>query len=370
MKNPIIIVGAGAAGIGMGVLLKRLELPFVIIEKTAIGASFLRWPNETRFISPSFTGNAFGAVDLNAVTPDSSPAFSLRTEHPSGREYTRYLEDLAMYFKLPIKTDVEVNAVYHDTEGEHHFVLETSLGNIGSDHLIWAAGEFAYPNRQSFLGAHHCQHYADIKTWSSLDGEHFTVIGGYESGVDAAYQLAKLGKQVVLFDAANQLQQHGSDSSYFLSPFTRQRFNDVQNQIEVINASIAEIRPEEDGVVLKTADNKSFLSPTSPINCTGFSTSLSLVKDLFDFTDGHVQLNKYDESTLCPNLFLVGPQVRHAEAIFCFIYKFRQRFGIVGETLSERILGDEDIRTEVINYYRHNQFYLDDLACCDEECVC
>lgn len=370
MKDRIVIVGAGAAGIGMGVLLKRLELPFVIIDQDTIGASFLRWPNETRFISPSFTGNAFGAVDLNAVTPDSSPAFSLRTEHPSGHDYARYLEDLALYFQLPIKTDIKVDAVYHDPESEHPFALETSLGNIGSDYLIWAAGEFAYPNRQSFVGAHHCQHYADIKTWSALDGDHFTVIGGYESGVDAAYQLAKRDKKVVIFDADNQLQQHGSDSSYFLSPFTRQRFNEVDNNIDVINARIAEVIQEDDGFLLKTTDNKSFFSPTLPINCTGFSTSLSLVKELFDFEDGHVQLNKYDESTLCPNLFLVGPQVRHAEAIFCFIYKFRQRFGIVGETLSERMLGDEDIRTEVINYYRHNQFYLDDLACCDEECVC
>ena len=39
-----------------------------------VGESFLRWPAETRFISPSFTGNFFGAPDLNAITPDSSPA--------------------------------------------------------------------------------------------------------------------------------------------------------------------------------------------------------------------------------------------------------------------------------------------------------
>lgn len=370
MQKPIVIVGAGAAGIGIGIILKRLELPFVIIEQIAIGSSFLRWPRETRFISPSFTGNAFGSVDLNAITPDSSPAFSLRTEHPSGREYSRYLEDLVMHFNLPIKTGIKVDAVDYERQGDSNFMLDTSLGRIACNHLIWAAGEFAYPNRQGFLGAHCCSHYADIKNWSALEGDRFTVVGGYESGVDAAYQLAKLGKKVTLFDAENQQQKHESDSSYSLSPFTRQRFREVQAHVEIIHDKVIAVSQENDGFLIETQNQQKLYSKTSPINCTGFSTSLGLVKDLFAFNDGNIQLTKYDESTLCPNLFLVGPQVRHDNAIFCFIYKYRQRFAIIGEEISKRLQGDLENRLEVINYYKNNQFYLSDLACCEDECVC
>ncbi len=32
-------------------------------------------------------------------------------------------------------------------------------------------------------------------------------------------------------------------------------------------------------------------------------------------------------------LFLVGPAVRHGELSFCFIYKFRQRFGVVANAI-------------------------------------
>lgn len=370
MKNYIVIVGAGAAGIGMGILLKRLDLPFVIIDQKDIGASFLNWSKQTRFISPSFTGNAFGSVDLNAISPDTSPAFSLRCEHPSGREYASYLKDLAAYFELPIKTNIEVKQVLHDDTAQEKFTLTTTQGNIKTNYVIWAAGEFFYPNMHSFAGAEHCLHYAQISSWDELKGDNFHIIGAYESGVDTAYQLTKIGKKVVLFDGNNQLGQHSSDSSYTLSPFTQERFREVQHRIQVVNTYVNQLTKKDDTYSIQTADNIIFNSKTKPINCTGFTTSLELVEELFDFNNGDIMLSTHDESTICPNLFLVGPQVKHGEAIFCFIYKYRQRFAIVAEELSHRLKGNKEIREDVINYYKSHQFYLNDLSCCADDCVC
>ena len=84
----IIIVGAGAAGIGFGAALQQLGIEdYLILEKGNIGDSFLKWPRTTRFITPSFTTNGFGFPDINAIVPDTSPAFSFQKEHLSGREY-------------------------------------------------------------------------------------------------------------------------------------------------------------------------------------------------------------------------------------------------------------------------------------------
>ena len=64
-----VIVGAGAAGIGCGVVLKDLGLErFTILERHQVGASFSRWPEEMNFITPSFPSHGFGLLDLNAVT--------------------------------------------------------------------------------------------------------------------------------------------------------------------------------------------------------------------------------------------------------------------------------------------------------------
>ena len=46
---------------------------------------------------------------------------------------------------------------------------------------------------------------------------------------------------------------------------------------------------------------------------------------------GSPLLSDEDESTKTPGLFLVGPAVRHEDHVFCFVYKFRQRFGVVAE---------------------------------------
>lgn len=367
----IIIVGAGAAGIGMGVLLKRLGLPFVILEQSEVGASFLRWPIETQFISPSFSGNSFGAVDLNAITPETSPAFTLYTEHPTGLNYVKYLKAVVGHYKLPILTGLRVDRIDYDEHDQAPFFLETNEGFHCASHVIWAAGEFQYPNRGLFEGAEHCMHYADIHSWAELEGDNFCVIGGYESGVDAAYQLAKLGKSVTIFDGNDQINLHSSDSSYSLSPFTRDRLNERQDKIKIVSSKVVHVERFEDGVcTLTTSDDEKYGSRTLPINCIGFDSSTTLIEHLFEKEDGHLKLNHVDESTIYPNIFLVGPQVQHQRALFCFIYKFRQRFGIVGEALSKRIGGDKALLDEVINEYRRQQFYLDDLSCCDDECDC
>lgn len=81
----VVIVGAGAAGIGCGVVLKELGIErFTILDRHQVGASFSRWPEEMNFITPSFPSHGFGLLDLNAVTPQTSPAIAFCPEHAKG----------------------------------------------------------------------------------------------------------------------------------------------------------------------------------------------------------------------------------------------------------------------------------------------
>ena len=138
----VIIVGAGSAGLGIGIILQKLGINYAILEKDFVGASFKKWPKETRFISPSFTGNFFKMPDLNAISPDTSPAFDLLTEHPSGIEYALYLDGLSKHFQLSIETDVEVKGIDNKNDS---FLINTSKGKYRSRFVIWAAGEYQYP---------------------------------------------------------------------------------------------------------------------------------------------------------------------------------------------------------------------------------
>jgi hypothetical protein len=73
-----------------------------------------------------------------------------------------------------------------------------------------------------------------------------------------------------------------------------------------------------------------------------------------------------DESTLFPGLFYSGPSLSHRGMLFCFIYKFRARFGIIARTIAER-LGHE--WEKPLKLWKERGFMMDDLSCC-LDCQC
>ncbi len=366
----VIVIGAGPAGLGVSILLQELGINYTILEKDEIGSSFRKWPKETRFISPSFTGNFFMMPDLNAITPETSPAFELLTEHPTGNEYADHLENVANYYQLSIISGCKVFNV--EQKKDKSFIIQTEGSTFSSKYVIWAAGEYQYPSTNSFTGLKHTIHYSNITSFSDLEGDEVTVIGGYESGFDAAINLAKLGKTVHLIDDFEYLEWVESDSSYSLSPFTRDRIKKVLEKDFYYHkkAKVEKVSVADGQYVVETDNGDFYKSESKPINCTGFDTSLKLVSQLFDFDDNYPKLNEFDESRKTENLFLVGPQVKHGTALFCFIYKYRQRFAIVAEKLAETLGVEGEKIEKVLLSYKNNNFYLKDLECCDGACVC
>ena len=76
-KIDVAIVGAGPAGIGISAMLKDLGVTSqVVLEKNKVGDSFDKWPKEMRLITPSFTTNFYGHLDLNAIDVDGDTEFT------------------------------------------------------------------------------------------------------------------------------------------------------------------------------------------------------------------------------------------------------------------------------------------------------
>jgi hypothetical protein len=64
-------------------------------------------------------------------------------------------------------------------------------------------------------------------------------------------------------------------------------------------------------------------------------------------------------------MYLCGPAVRHDKQVFCFIYKYRQRFAVVAKAIATSL----GLAAEELEAYRQWGMYLDDLSCCGEECA-
>lgn len=506
----VVIVGAGASGVGVALQLTGLFVldpaRVLLVERgTKVGETFRKWPREMRFISPSFNSQGWTqSFDLNSVAYGTLPAFTLHAEHPTGAQYADYLEALAETNELNVKTGTEVVSVKPFDDGfdldaqtlsEHKngFEIEVrpAAGGITSvlrsRYVVWAAGEFQYPRAQVqplFPGSELCRHNSSVRSWAELEGDDFVVIGGYESGMDAASNLSTCEKKCTVVSSTACWDVSTEDPSTELAPYTSMRIRracasahpprllaplrvvavaKVENLYEVTATwgapvhheggdrrepvqaarALAELatmnQTEGVEVVLRT--------PQPPLLCAGFagSVKLGVAKDLFAWGDpaqeqgfedleeevfdvegatkeakrmtvealkaeladvgascegtkpvlikrlveAHAAaaaaeneeddeedakkgcaedaplLNALDESTTTPGLFLVGPAVRHGDLSFCFVYKFRQRFGVVADAIAKG-LGRET--AAAVDAARDMNMYLDDFECCKAAC--
>lgn len=364
----VVVVGGGAAGVGVAIALKDAGLEnFVVLERHTVGASFAAWPKETRFITPSFATNSIGMLDLNSIAIGVSPAYSLDVEHPTGRNYAAHLRSVAKYFELPVR---EKTSVLRITKVGEDFLIDTADETLRAKHVIWAGGEFQYPRLNGFVGSELCRHTATIGSYEELEGDNFIVIGGYESGIDAAYHLANRNKRVRLFDRGCPWKEETSDPSAALSTYSLERMREdgFEQYVELSpHAVIDSVTRANGNYEVTTSDGRRFHTDVPPLLAGGFEGSHTLVADLFERReDGFPLLNEHDESTRVSGLFLCGPAVRHDNHVFCFIYKYRQRFAVVAKAIADAL----GLPAEHLEQYRNWGMYLDDLSCCGEECVC
>mmetsp|Transcript_16992 Transcript_16992/g.49272 ORF Transcript_16992/g.49272 Transcript_16992/m.49272 type:complete len:584 (-) Transcript_16992:86-1837(-) len=449
----VIVVGAGAAGIGFAITLTKTfgldPSRVLLVEKgDGVGTSFRQWPEEMRFISPSFNSEGWtNSFDLNSVAHGSSPAYELHAQHPSGSQYADYLDDLCgiVQLKKRVKRRCEVLRVEKGPDGAFDVRVRSRKADgaeredtLRSRYVVWAAGEFQYPREGGDCvgGAELCLHNSRVSSWASLDGDERVVIGGYESGVDAAVNLAKAGKQATVLASTATWNVQTVDPSSELAPYTADRLREVTAEgfspspklLAPLRVQRVERAPEGGFNVVaawKAADNplplpdglrKPFVTRAEstarwlaeqeggdaapfaslgtitppgaegsevvvhtaqpPVLCTGFEGSVaSVARNLFAFADeadeakgclcGAAMLTDDDESTAVPGVFLVGPSVSHGDLSFCFVYKFRQRFGIVADKIC-RGLGRDT--AAAVAECRKTNMYLDDLSCCVGSC--
>ncbi|MEM1233218.1 MAG: NAD(P)/FAD-dependent oxidoreductase [Pseudomonadota bacterium] len=368
-KMRVAIIGAGPAGLGTARVFKDLGIGNVwVLERGQIGQSFLDWPAETRLLTPSFPGNVFGVTDLNAISFDSSPGWSLRSEHPSGPAYARYLEFASKAFGLKVCCGVDVASINPFDDG---FRIETNQGQVTADYVIWACGHFGEPSTGGLPGAELTRHYGTFRSWDEVQDDVVYVIGGYESGIDAAISIAQKGKDVIVLDRGAPWLDDEKDPSRSLSPYTQQRLDTFRKCLSITlmpDADIIGLEREADGIHILAGDGRAWVSDGPPVLATGFGSGTSRAADWFEYyNDGVPVLTREDESTVQPGLFLVGPEVSHQGHLFCFIYKFRQRFAVVARAIAERM----GVDITPLHEYAANGMYLDDLTCCDDDkCLC
>ena len=266
-----IIVGAGTAGIGVTIALQHAGVEdYLLVDRAEVGSSFAAWPAETRFITPSFPSNSIGMLDLNSIAIGVSPAYNMRVEHPTGAEYAEHLQNLVNYFELSTLTQTNITSIEKNGDVFH---LKTDTMTLVATNVIWAAGEYQYPSQNAFTGSELGRHNSTVAKYGDLEGDDFLIIGGYESGIDAAYHLAKCGKKVKVFDINCPWGDESSDPSIALSTFSYERMlhPSFEENVELFSeTTIKSITFDNGTYELTTEDGRSFKSKVQPLMASGY----------------------------------------------------------------------------------------------------
>ncbi len=185
-SHPVVIVGAGPAGLAVSSRLVRLGVPHVVVEREEVGWTWRaqRW-DSFRLNTPLWAARV--------------PGKGLRGRagsFPTAAAFVAGLERLAR--RLPVATGVEVFAARRSGPG---WRLETNQGGLSAGAVVVASGFQNVPRAPAYAGdlPERIQqlHVAGYRRPAQV-ADAVLVVGGGQSGVQIAEDILDAGKRMYL----------------------------------------------------------------------------------------------------------------------------------------------------------------------------
>ena len=192
---PIIIIGAGIAGLCISFYLNKKNIPHIIIEKGKAGNTWIeeRWDN-FHLVNPNW------AMKI--------PEFGFESDHfpskdPNGflnkKEIVNYLQSFARYLNSEIYENENVIKI---SKNNNSYEIQTSKRLIHTNTVIIATGAFGNPyipeihkNLDKEIFQIHSSKY---KNSTDLPEGKVVVVGSGQSGAQIAEDLLDSGRKVLL----------------------------------------------------------------------------------------------------------------------------------------------------------------------------
>jgi putative flavoprotein involved in K+ transport len=188
-KAPVIVVGAGPAGLAASHELGCVGVDHIVLERGRVGQSWRdRWDSFC-LVTP----NWYLQLPGGEYAGDDSDGFMLRDE------VVAHLERYAHGFGAPILDRTAVTALRSDPRGG--FVVDTSEGQMRTDAVVVATGAFQRPHRPPAVDLPAHVHAIDAEQYTSPDAlpaGGVLVVGSGQTGCQIADELHRSGRDVTL----------------------------------------------------------------------------------------------------------------------------------------------------------------------------
>ena len=192
-QEEVIIVGAGPCGLACAIALQNIGINPLVIEKGNVVNALYNFPTHQTFYSSSDKLEIGGVPFVN-----------------ENRKPTR-IQALAYYREVVKRKQVRVNAfeeVYSVEKTDGGFLIRTSKGDYWTKYAVIATGYYDHPNLLNIPGEDlpKVTHYfKEAHPFYNMD---VAVIGGKNSSVDAALELAKVGARVTVLYRGSSYSDH------------------------------------------------------------------------------------------------------------------------------------------------------------------
>ncbi|MGM9931429.1 YpdA family putative bacillithiol disulfide reductase [Pradoshia sp.] len=314
-----IIIGGGPCGMQAAISLQEIGKSPLIIEKGNIVNAIYHYPTHQTFFSTS------EKLEIGDV------AFITQNRKPVRLQALTYYREVAKRKELRVNTFERVLSAVKREDGL--FKVTTEKGEYETPYVILATGYYDQPNMLGIPGEELDKVYHYFKEGHPYYNQDVVVIGGKNSSIDAAMELAMAGARVTVI-------YRGSVYSSSIKPWILPEFESLVRHGKIkmeFNAQVQEIKPES---VIYVQEGKSFeIKNDFVFAMIGYHPDFNFLRECgiqYDEESGKPVIDVETMETNVENLYIAGVIAAGRNANEIFIENGRFHGGQIARSIAEK----------------------------------
>lgn len=177
--NPVIVVGAGPAGLSCGISLKEMGIPAILLDQNEPGGTILQYPRRK----------------LVMVQPIEMPGYGQMANSEYSKEHLLEIWDKIFSAHNPdFRSGHQLQSV---NQTENGYEVQTSSDIFQTEYIVLALGRRGTPRKLEVPGEDLSKVAYKLMDTESYQNQHILVVGGGDSAVEAAVGLGQQPGNVV-----------------------------------------------------------------------------------------------------------------------------------------------------------------------------
>ncbi|NQV30691.1 MAG: NAD(P)-binding domain-containing protein [Candidatus Marinimicrobia bacterium] len=178
-NNPIIVVGAGPAGLSCTISMKEMGIPVILLDQNEPGGTILQYPRRK----------------LAMVQPIDMPGYGqMANSEYSKEELLEIWGEIFNTHKPDFRSGHQLQSVKNKSDG---YSVQTSSGSFDTEFLVLAVGRRGTPRKLEVPGEDLSKVAYKLMDTETYQNQHILVVGGGDSAVEAAVGLGQQPGNVV-----------------------------------------------------------------------------------------------------------------------------------------------------------------------------